>query len=266
MKVYLDLVFFLNFCFDFLLLLAVSLLLRRNTNWYRFLLGALIGSISIFSLFLPFSSTSLFLFKVFVSIMMVLVTFGFRDFRYTFRNLGYLYMSSIILGGFLYFLNIQFSYKQEGIVFYHHGLSINFIILIIFSPIILYIYVRQAKRLKHEYQNYYEIDIPYEGHHIKLNAFLDTGNKLVDPYKKRPIILVHHKKLEHFLSHVPYILVPYHTVGHEGMLKCVVVNEISIKGIGVKRNVLIGLLDNRIHLDGVNCILNSKILEESYVN
>lgn len=37
MKVYLDLVFFLNFAFDFLLLLTVSLILKRHASYRRLL-------------------------------------------------------------------------------------------------------------------------------------------------------------------------------------------------------------------------------------
>ena len=32
--------------------------------------------------------------------------------KYTINNLIYLYMTSIILGGFLYLLNVEFSYKH----------------------------------------------------------------------------------------------------------------------------------------------------------
>ena len=84
---------------------------------------------------------------------MVLITFNFKNIRYTLKNLFYLYITSVVLGGFLYFLNIEFSYKQVGLVFYHNGLSINFIVLIIASPIILFAYVKQAIYLKNNYSN-----------------------------------------------------------------------------------------------------------------
>ena len=84
---------------------------------------------------------------------MILVTFKFKNIRYTLKNIVYLYITSIVLGGCLYLLNIEFSYKQVGLVFYHNGLSINFIVLILASPIILFIYVKQAINLKNNYSN-----------------------------------------------------------------------------------------------------------------
>ena len=58
---------------------------------------------------------------------MLLVTFGIKDRSYFIKNFLYLYIISIILGGFLYYLNLEFSYKNVGIVFFHNGYSINFI-------------------------------------------------------------------------------------------------------------------------------------------
>ncbi len=147
MTLYLDLIFFLNFSFDFLLLLSVSVLLRRNAKIRRIILGAIIGSISIFVLFIKLNSIQLFIIKFVISIIMILISFGYKNIKYTLKNLLYLYTSSIMLGGFLYYLNVEFSYKQEGLIFYHSGLSINYIFLVILSPIIIYTYVRQGLKL-----------------------------------------------------------------------------------------------------------------------
>ena len=189
MKVYLDYIFFINFMFDFLLLLSVSIILRRNIKIKRIILGALIGGVTIFTLFLRMNSLELFLFKIIISILMILITFGYMNIKYTIKNLIYLYISSMFLGGILYFLNIEFSYHQEGLVFYHNGLSINIIVLLIISPIIIYTYVKQLLDLKTNYSKYYKIDIKYKNKIIKLNAYLDTGNKLFDPITHIPIII-----------------------------------------------------------------------------
>ena len=114
-----------------------------------------------------------------------------------FDQLLYLYMISTILGGFLYLLNIEFSYKQDGLVFYFNGLSINFIILLIVSPIIIYIYIKQSKLLKNNYSCYYKIEIVFKNNKsILLNSFLDTGNKLIDPVTKKGIILINKNSIK----------------------------------------------------------------------
>lgn len=262
MRVYVDLILVLNFGFDLLLIFATAIILRRQTNIKRMLCAALVGSLTTLSLFISMNSFVLFLIKVVISIFMVLIAFGYRDIRYIFKNLFYLYTSSIILGGFLYLLNLEFSYKNTGLVFYYNGLSVNFIILIILSPIIIYAYIKQGIELKNNYSNYYNIDIYLkDGRVIETTAFVDTGNKLEDPYKKRPIILLSKSLISIDYNKDPILLVPYDSLNNHSLLKCIIPDKIFIQGIGFKDNFLIGLSEEEFGIDGVDCILNSRLIE-----
>ena len=68
MKLYLDLIFLLNIWFDFLLLLSVAWLLKRNIKIKRIFIGSLIGGVTIFILFINLGEIELFFFKIIVSI------------------------------------------------------------------------------------------------------------------------------------------------------------------------------------------------------
>lgn len=259
MKVYLDLLFILNFGFDFILLLTVSIILRRNITLKRIILGSIIGAVSIFTLFMKINSLQLFLIKIIISILMILATFSYKNIKYFFKNFFFLYTISMLLGGFLYFLNVEFSYKQEGLVFYHDKLSINVVFLIILSPIILYIYIRQAMHLKNNYSNYYKVNILFHNKTIHLNGFLDTGNKLKDPYTGKPVMIVNEKIID--LKEDPYALIPITTINGKSMIKCIKVDEIEIIGIGKKKDVLLGLTKTKIEMEGIDCILQQSLLE-----
>lgn len=266
MKIYIDLVLLMNFGFDLILLFGVAIILRRQTTLKRLLLGSVVGSITIFSMFIEINSISLFIIKIITSILMTLIVFGYHNFKYLSNNLFYLYTSSILLGGFLYFLNLQFSYKNEGLIFYFEGLSVNVIALIILSPIIIYAYVKQGLLLKTHYSNYYNVDIYLKnGQIIPTTAFMDTGNKLEDPYKKRPIILLNKELLELDYNTQKVILVPYEAINHHGLLKCIVPDKIFIQGIGFKKNFLVGLSNEKILIDGVDCILHTRIFEKETI-
>lgn len=251
MKVYVDLVLFLNFTFDFLLLLSVSVILRRMVSINRILIGAFIGSLSILLLFIEINSIELFFLKIIISILMIIVSFGFKSFKYFLKNIGYFYMASIVLGGFLYFLNIQFSYKQEGLVFFHEGLSINFVFLIIFSPIIIYVYVRQGLRLKNNYSKYHKVKIYVGDKSFECTGYVDTGNKVVDPYGRRRVIFMN-KNLN---LDSDFLLVPYQTIDKEGFIKCFKVNRLEIDNKEIKNKFLVSFIDKKINIDGVECIL-----------
>ncbi len=260
MRIYVDLIFFLNFSFDFLLLMSVSLILKRNVHWFKIVLGSLVGSFSIFFLFFDTNALFLFILKFLTSILMILVTFAYKDRRYFFQNMLYLYMSSIVLGGFLYALNIQFSYKNDGLIFFHHGLGINFILLLIFSPIILYAYIRQCKSLKAHYSACHKVSIDLgQGKTLRFNGYLDTGNRLQDPYGKRPVTLIYSDKLQ-----IPYekaLLVPFTTLNNKGLIACMKVEKMKVDD-QVFTNILIGKSKEPFAIEGIDCILPSVYKEE----
>lgn len=257
MKIYLDLIMILNFAIDFILLLSVSIILRRNVKIVNIMKGAFFGGLSILILFFNVNSILLFLIKVLISIVMILITFKYISLKYTLVNLLYLYMSSIILGGFLYFLNLEFSYKHVGIIFYNNGLSINFIFLIIFSPVIIYIYIKQSKSLRFNYSNYYNIEIFIKNKKYNYTAYLDTGNELIDKLTNKPVILIDKRKILFDIKE--FRLIPYIGVNGTSMIKVLKVNKIVFDDKEYK-NILLGLIDE-VSIDGVDVLLNRKLLE-----
>lgn len=258
MKIYIDLILLLNFGFDFLLLLSVSLILKRNTELYKLLLGAFIGSISVLTLFIKINSMQLFIIKIIISILMTITSFKYKNIKYTLKNILYLYISSIVLGGALYLLNIELTYKNQGIIFYKNKMSINFIILVIISPIILYIYIKECKNLRNNYSNYHKVEIKIRDKIIKCTGFVDTGNKLKDPYKKRPIILMNNNYLDNNLNK---IFVPVHTILGTNLIECIKIQELKIDNTIIKQEVLLGFINKKIKIDGIECLLNNEIME-----
>ena len=242
MKIYLDLIVLLNFYLDFLLLMVTNLILKRNASIKRLLLGTLTGSLTLFVLF--FSVSSFFLFLV-----MNFVTFGFRDLKYLLNNVSYFYMISIILGGFLYYLNTEFPSQNQ--------IMVCFFILI--SPVVLFIYIRQVKKFKSLYQLTYTVLIALKNEKFTLTGFLDTGNKLVDPITNKPILLIEKGIIDESQERFYYI--PFNSLNNHNLVKCfkplyVVINEKKYK------NYLIAISDKKFHLDGVQCLLNNSLLEE----
>lgn len=247
----------INFLFDFLILLSVSLALRRNIKLKKIIIGSVIGSLTTFLLFLNITSFELFIFKVIVSILMCLITFGYKNYLYTLKNIIFLYFISMVLGGTLYYLNIEFSYFHEGLVFYHKEISINIFVLILLSPVIIYIYLKQLKDLKINYSQYYRVDIVYENKLIKLNGFLDTGNKLVDPISKKPVIVIEENNIK---SLKKYTFIPLSTINDTSVIKCIKPDCVYINNIRC-HNVRVGLV-KKIDMEGVGCILNPTIIGE----
>lgn len=85
MKIYLDVIWLLNFCFDSLLLLLTAFILKRQVKKEEYA-GGFIGSAIVLLMFTPVSP-----FvehpagKMAFSVVIVLAAFGFKRFRYFFK-------------------------------------------------------------------------------------------------------------------------------------------------------------------------------------
>ena len=261
MKIYLDLEFLLNFSYDLLLLLTVDLTLKRHMKLYRHIVSASLGALSLIILFLPFNNIILFIFKIVTSIIMLFISFGYKNIKYFGTNFLYLYMSSVILGGFLYLLDTEFSYKREGLVFYFDGLSINYILLLIIAPIILYLYIKEHKKFKSTYNYNYQVSIYFKnGKELTCNGFIDTGNKLKDPITNKYVILINKKLLKPYINIRSPIYVPYKALNTSGIVECFSIKYIKINN-QVFNNYLVGMASN-FRLNGSDCLLSYTLLEE----
>lgn len=254
MKLYLDVLFFTNFIFDFILLLGVSIVLKRKCKLIRLILGALFGSVTLLSLFIPLTNIELCLLKVIMSMGMILISFKFSNIKTFLKDLVYLYIISIFCGGVIYFIYNQLGYKQEGLLFLNNGFHLNLIILVILFVVAIYIYIRQSKDLKTKVASYHHVDIYYKDHIFSCNGYLDTGNKLYDPYKHRPICLLHKK-----IKVDKPLYVPYKTIEKIGLLKCFKAERIIVDKKYEYKEQLIGLSKEKFNIDGVDFILHSDL-------
>ena len=257
MTVYIDGVLFLNFYLDFLLLLTVVVILKRNVRIFRVVLGAFVGSLTILVLFFEISSLELFFIKIYLSFLMCILCFGYHNLKMFLTNIFTFYIVSILLGGFLYFLNITFSYKSVGLVFINNGLSVNAIFLILVSPVILYLYVKQVRMFKKRLSCFFKTNIYIGRKVLKLNGYLDTGNTL--SYKKRPVILTN---IDNSFRNKK-IYIPYIVIGGTGILECIKVRKVEVIGIGVFENVYLGFSKD-FKVFGCDVLLNGLMKGDIY--
>ena len=243
MKMYIDLFFIFNVIMDYIIIMSTNILLKRRTNHIRMILSSLIGGISSLVLF-----TSLNKIEIVSIVIMVLISFGYKGIRYLINNILYMYILSTLLGGIIYLFNIKVS----------NSMFLTYLIIIVISIEIMLLYIKENKKMRSIYNNYYKVDIYFKDKSkISVVGFIDTGNNLYDPYKKRPIILLSNK----YIREDNYILVPYYTMSGEGLLKCIKPDIIFIDEIGYKGNVLIGFSESPKFIDGVDVILHKDIMK-----
>ena len=248
MKVYIDLLFILNFIYDMLLLLTVSVTLKRNISFKKIFEGSLIGALSTFIIFLPFSKPILLILKISAGIIMLLITFSYHNCKYFLNNIMYLYMTSVILAGFLYYLKIEFN-------------NWSYIIILLIAPLILYLYFKMQKELKKVINYERKITITFLNNKtLNLTGFIDSGNKLKDPITNKYIILVNKKVLKGIYNIRSPIYVPINTVNKHSLLTCLKIKNIIVND-KIYTNYLLGISDDFTEIDGVECLLNYHLIE-----
>lgn len=195
-----------------------------------------------------FTSINRLLLELITIILMITIAFKYKNIRYFLTNILYTYILSILLGGLIYLFNSKVTLN----------IYLNYLVIIILSIEVMTLYIKENKKIKNTYNNYYKVDIYFEDKEkISLIGFLDTGNNLYDPYKKRPIILVDKK----YQKEDKFILVPYHTINGEGLLKCIKPEKVYIEKIGYKTNLLVAFSSSPSTINGVEVLLHKDLMK-----
>ena len=245
MRIYIDLFFLFNTIMDIIIITSVSILLKRNTTYKRILISSLLGGISSLMLF---TSINRLLLELITIILMITIAFKYKNIRYFLTNILYTYILSILLGGLIYLFNSKVTLN----------IYLNYLVIIVLSIEVMTLYIKENKKIKNTYNNYYKVDIYFKDKEkISLIGFLDTGNNLYDPYKKRPIILVDKK----YQKEDKFILVPYHTINGEGLLKCIKPEKVYIEKIGYKNNLLVAFSSSPSTINGVEVLLHKDLMK-----
>lgn len=173
------------------------------------------------------------------------MTFGFKN---IIRNTFYFYILSIILGGSLYLLDLNFDYTSRSYF-------LNYLVLIIFSPLIIFFITKEYLKGKKININKYLVIIKYKNIDISTYGYIDTGNCLKDPYFNRNIILI-----DNNIEIEKPIIVPFKALNNTGIINCFKPDKLIINNKEYS-NYLIGISSKKLNLMGCNCILPNSLLE-----
>ena len=234
MKIYYEEIFILNYLLDFMILYGTKRILKRNNKMIRIIIASIIGSFTTFLLFISINNLLLFLLKIITSIILIVITFGFKN---IIKNTTYFYLISIIIGGFCYLFEIN-----------------NKFFLIFSSFIVIVILIKEFLSYKEIYSNKYLVTIIMNKKKYKLEGFIDTGNRLVDPISKKSVVLVNLN-----ITSNNIIYVPYKALNTSGIIPCIKPDKLIIND--KEFDCLIGLSKDKFNIDE-NCILPNRIKEE----
>ena len=255
MKIYLDYVFIINFLFDFILLLGIAIVLKRNTSNLKLFLGSTIGGLSGFIILLNITSILFFILKLFLGLLIVVVAFSYKNIKYTMNNFIYLIILSILMGGTLYLFNIEVSKTVLGRSITNNKLYIILLLITGFITIILYSkHILKAKKITN---SKYKTTLFINNKAMNLIGYLDTGNNLM--YKNRPVLILN-KDIKIDTNNKKTFYIPFSTLNSKGLMKCMKLNRIKVEKETFK-NVYLALSSDKFQLKDADIILNINIWE-----
>lgn len=200
MIVYLDVIWALNLLFDSLLLYLTAIILKRRIRIWRLLAGGFTGSLIILLSFTPINVYSSHpIAKLSCSILMVLITFGYKRFSFFIKALMTLYVSTFLIGGALlgahYFIQYDARLTSEVFMSSSKGFGdpVSWLFVLIGFPIAWHFSRRNVESMemtKIQFEQIVNVRLTIDSETFIFKGLVDSGNQLYDPLTKLPVMFV----------------------------------------------------------------------------
>ena len=205
MIVYSDVIFLENLIMNFFILYCTAKLTRTIFKYFRIAAGALVGALYVIILMYVPENRVLYSLpaKVVLSVIIIWTSFKVLNFIHLLKILAVFYLSSFLFAGAaLAFsgFSSQVGFAAGGRIIYAGDYKWS---ILMFSAIFIFILVKVLK-------NVYLLKIPGNKiikslkitageKQICLDALIDTGNSLTDPFTNYPVIIVEYSAIEEFI-------------------------------------------------------------------
>lgn len=199
-KIYLDVIWLLNFFIDLLLIFLTSIILKRHVKKFRLILGAIVASLYIFAFFSPLETFAYHpLVKSSYSLLIIYASFGFIRFRLFFQAWLTFYFVNFAVGGGLlglhFFLDYEMSFIKGTFATRTSGFGspISWLFVAIGFPFIYMFSKHRFHSLETEklrYDQIFPVTVIVGDIQLDLKGFVDSGNRLEDPFSRRPVMFI----------------------------------------------------------------------------
>lgn len=234
MTVYVDVLIIVNTFIDYFILLTAQRLSKTKCKIYRMVLASLLGGVLSLYIFAPdygvVVNTVVWLLS---GAMIVLSACSKNELKKLLRlYVAYIFTNAIYGGVVTAFWTL---FKPRGMVVF------NGIVYYQLSPIILlvvtvlcYTAITLSERflkLKAPMAQRCKIMLYYENLSLELEAIIDTGHSLCDPFSERSVIIADGAKLEKIINIIPqnkYRLIPYSDISGRGVLNAFLADKAQI--------------------------------------
>ena len=182
-----------------MLLMLVQILAKQRVPKIRLAFGALVASLLVpITIFFPDAVLVSPIGKICYAFFIIICSFGYRSLTRLMKLVLLFYFVSFSVGGGLFaahfMLQRPFALSNLGFLTYQGGFGdpISWSFVIIGFPIIWYFTKQRMDRHaveKLRYDQLYPVSITMKDITFSTAGFLDSGNQLVDPISKKPVVI-----------------------------------------------------------------------------
>ena len=203
MIIYAEYVFLENFIMNYFILSLTGKFAKFKSKRIKFIMASSLGALYAFVIFFP-SLHFLFsvLMKIACSMLIIIVCFTPYHFRDFFRLMGIFYLITLVFGGagFALFYFNNFNGIISNGIFYIANISIKNIFI---SCGVAYILIQFSwgyiqNQLSRE-KILMDVSIEINTKKADLRGIVDTGNSLIDPISKYPVMIVEYNAIKDIL-------------------------------------------------------------------
>ncbi|MGE4213365.1 MAG: sigma-E processing peptidase SpoIIGA [Anaerotignaceae bacterium] len=202
MRVYIDVIFLVNFIMDTMILWLISVLDRRKVAFKRIVAGGVVGAfLYCLLLFLPYLGSWInYIFGSLILGISVWLTFRPTTVKAYIRLKVFALLASVFVGGV--FIAIFYLTKVNGIVPFAIGnFSIKLLLLLTIS---IYVFIKWAGGMFisafSNRDGYCRISICFNGKKAEIMALMDTGNFLIEDQCGNKIIIAEFGAIKQFFN------------------------------------------------------------------
>ena len=200
--IYIDLLWLQNFVMNSLLLFTTSKCARSKTGVLRLLLSASIGAFyAVAAILFDTSMLQSVFVRLLISIVMLIAAFGWLDIKKFLKLTVLFYGVTFLFAGTgfgLYYLLEAESILSGDITTGDYPLYL--LVIASFVAIAIFRFIWSVTRIKaSDCESLYKIEVCFDGSTISMEALLDTGNMLIDPLSRYPVIVVEYEGIKEAL-------------------------------------------------------------------
>lgn len=285
--IYIDILISVNLFINYFTLKATSKFLYLKSSKIKMVLAALLGAVYSLYILLPYKNIfSSMIIKFLMSVTIILVAFGLQNKKTFIKCIVCFYSINFAFSGCI--LALWFIFRPNGLIVNNGMVYFNISPLILITLTVLsYTLISIINKFigKQESTSLYKkIHISISKKEIVLNAKIDTGNNLKEPFSNLPVIVVNRAKINDLIPKDIQLLtaqdllnpqkiqnvstklrlIPFKTISSEGILPAFKPDYIIIhddNNDSIKKEVYIAICKEGILDPKYDALINPEILK-----